>query len=121
MMTTEGIFEELNEELESVEETVAELIDALSKCLRRLEEIALRPNPLSTPEYIDLLILSEKEEAKPGFMARIESLMAMRERAVLITKVSAGMELMPTGQAPSSSGKNTRRGFFQNIINWVKY
>ncbi|XP_078534869.1 uncharacterized protein LOC144821557 [Lissotriton helveticus] len=121
VMTGEGIFQQLNEELESVEERVAELIDELSQCLRRLEEIALKPNPLSTPEYIDLLILSEKEEAKPGFMARIESLMAVRERAVLITKLSAGEKLMPRGRGPSSSGKNTKKGTFQNIINWIHY
>ncbi|XP_078534867.1 uncharacterized protein LOC144821556 [Lissotriton helveticus] len=121
VMTSEGIFQQLNEQLESVEEKVSDLIDALSKCLQRLEEIALKPNPLSTPEYIDLLILSEKEEAKPGFMERIQSLKAMRERAVLITKVSAGVKEMPTGRGPSSSGKNTVRGFFQNVVNWITY
>ncbi|XP_029930632.1 uncharacterized protein LOC115375357 [Myripristis murdjan] len=47
----------------------------MSVCsIARLKEIALRPNPLSTPEYIDLLIEGEKSEAKEGYLARIQSL-----------------------------------------------
>lgn len=123
VMTAEGIFQQLNEELACVEEKVVDLIDELSRCLRRLEEIALKPNPLSTPEYIDLLILSEKEEAKPGYMERIQSLMAMRERAMLITNVSTRNQLMPTEQVPLSSAKNTKRGFFRyfDVRSWFTY
>ena len=33
--------------------------------MQRLDEIALKPNPLSEVEYIDLLIESERQEAKP--------------------------------------------------------
>ncbi|XP_069073521.1 uncharacterized protein [Pleurodeles waltl] len=123
VMTAEGIFQQLNEELACVEEKVVDLIDELLRCLQRLEEIALKPNPLSTPEYIDLLILSEKEEAKPGYMERIQSLMAIKEGAVLITKVSKREELMPTDQAPLSSEKNTTRGFFRyfDVRSWFTY
>ncbi|XP_078251936.1 uncharacterized protein LOC144591790, partial [Rhinoraja longicauda] len=53
---------------------VISLSEQLSGIIRRLEEIALRPNPLSTPAYIDLMIQSEKEEGKPGFMERIQTL-----------------------------------------------
>ncbi|XP_069061944.1 uncharacterized protein [Pleurodeles waltl] len=120
VMTTEGIFQQLNEELAYVEEIVAALIDELSKCLQRLEEIALKPKPISTPEYIDLLIQAEKEEAKPGYLARMQSLTAMRERAVLIDKVSKREEVMPSSHAPPGSQKSTMRGIFQNVQNWIK-
>ncbi|XP_078535180.1 uncharacterized protein LOC144821906 isoform X2 [Lissotriton helveticus] len=119
VMTSEGIYQQLNEEYAAVEETVAALIDEVSRCLRRLDEIALKPNPRSTPEYIDLLIQSEKEEAKPGYMERIQSLKAVRERAELIARVSRREEVMLTGWGPSSSGKNTRKAYFHNITSWM--
>ncbi|XP_055487055.1 uncharacterized protein LOC129694381, partial [Leucoraja erinacea] len=73
-MTQQNVMESLEQEFADVESTVLALVDQLSGSIRRLEEIALRPNPLSTPAYIDLMIQSEKEEAKPGFMERIQTL-----------------------------------------------
>ncbi len=58
--------------------------------MERLQEIALKPNPLSTPDYIDLMIESKKQEAKPGFQDRIQSLMDVRKKAEIISKVSTG-------------------------------
>uniref|UniRef100_H2ZZH0 Si:ch211-250m6.12 n=1 Tax=Latimeria chalumnae TaxID=7897 RepID=H2ZZH0_LATCH len=80
-MTTEKIVQELEVELVVCETVVMELLEISSKCILQLEQIALRPHPLSTPEYIDLLIQSEKDEGKPGFLARIESLKIVKEQA----------------------------------------
>ncbi|XP_063050095.1 verrucotoxin subunit beta-like [Engraulis encrasicolus] len=49
-------------------------------------EIALRPGPLGPPDYIDLLIQSEEQEARPGYLRRIKALQEMRERAVIVQK-----------------------------------
>ncbi|XP_069488515.1 uncharacterized protein [Ambystoma mexicanum] len=123
VMTAEGIFEQLNEELAGVEEKVVDLIEELSTCIQRLEEIALKPNPLSTPEYIDLLIISEKEDAKPGYMERIQSLMSMKERAVLISNVSSRNDLLTKAQVLSCSEKKTKRSFFRffDIRSWIAF
>ncbi|XP_048013184.1 uncharacterized protein LOC125246285 [Megalobrama amblycephala] len=94
VMSKEKIFEELEKELEKNQDTVAGLIERSQKSLERLEEIALKPNPLSTPDYIDLMIESEKQEAKPGFQDRIQSLMDVRKKAEIISKVSTG-EVLP--------------------------
>ncbi|XP_029942961.1 uncharacterized protein LOC115385021 [Salarias fasciatus] len=59
-----------------------------------LKEIALKPNPLSTPEYIDMLIEEEKSEGKPGFKERVKALMAMKEKADVMTKLSKGEKLL---------------------------
>ncbi|XP_053186872.1 verrucotoxin subunit beta-like [Scomber japonicus] len=40
-----------------------------------------KPNPLSTPKYIDLLIEGEKSEAKLGWKKRVQALMDMRGKA----------------------------------------
>ncbi len=90
VMSKEKIFEELEKELMVVQNIVQCLIEKSQKTLERLQEIALKPNPLSTPDYIDLMIESEKQEAAPGFQDRIQSLLAVRKKADILSKVSTG-------------------------------
>ncbi|KAL0163721.1 hypothetical protein M9458_039474 [Cirrhinus mrigala] len=90
VMSKEKIFEELEKEFQVVQKIVAELIEGYQKSFERLQEIPLKPNLLSTPDYIDLMIESEKKEAKPGFQDRIQSLMEVRKKAEIISKVSTG-------------------------------
>ncbi|XP_072553866.1 uncharacterized protein [Paramormyrops kingsleyae] len=95
-MSAEEIIKTQEEEIRYLQDIVLQLMEISQRCLARLQEIALKPNPLSTPEYIDLLIKSEKAEAKPGFLQRIQSLEAMREQAVIIQKVINNEELSPS-------------------------
>ncbi|XP_072115056.1 uncharacterized protein [Mobula birostris] len=109
----QNIMESLEQELDVVQNAVLELIERLSMSIRRLEEIALRPNPLSTPAYIELLIQSEKEEAKPGFLDSIQALREVKERAELIEKVAnVNMSSEEQKQNPTESKKSTG--------NWVR-
>ncbi|XP_049453841.1 uncharacterized protein LOC125901889 [Epinephelus fuscoguttatus] len=73
---------------------VVKFMEMSAQCLNRLKEIALKPNPLSTSEYIDMLIEGEKSEAKPGWKQRVQSLMDMREKAQLMAKVERGEKLL---------------------------
>ena len=57
-------------------------------CIERLSEIALKPNPMTEVEYIDLLIESEKQENNPGFNDRIAAYMKMRKQAQLMGKMT---------------------------------
>ncbi|XP_029443845.1 uncharacterized protein LOC115083907 [Rhinatrema bivittatum] len=95
VMSKEKILEKLTLQYDAVKERVLHFIDESSKCIQRLQEIALKPNPLSVPEHIDLLIQAEQQEKKPGFLERIASLTAVREQAVLITKIANKEELLP--------------------------
>ncbi|XP_038601858.1 uncharacterized protein LOC119927324 [Tachyglossus aculeatus] len=88
LKSAEQLSQKLKEDLERVESEAQSLIEDLSCCIHRLEDIALRPNPLSIPEYIDILIISEKEEAKQGFQERIESLNKLKTNAELLSTVS---------------------------------
>uniref|UniRef100_A0A8C4TJF6 AIG1-type G domain-containing protein n=1 Tax=Erpetoichthys calabaricus TaxID=27687 RepID=A0A8C4TJF6_ERPCA len=97
-MTTEQVFERLQHELDVVQEEVHKLIEVSHYCIKQLEEIALRPNPLSTPEYIELLIQAEEQEAKPGWMERVKSLQEVKEKAVIIEKLSRKEKLLPSEQ-----------------------
>ncbi|XP_044224353.1 uncharacterized protein LOC122993953 isoform X2 [Thunnus albacares] len=93
-MPVQALIEKLKAEYSCVQVEVVALMERSTKCLNRLKEIALKPNPLSTPEYIDMLIEGEKSEAKPGWNRRVQSLMAMRERAECIAKVERGETLL---------------------------
>jgi hypothetical protein len=60
----------------------------VAKCIQKLDEIALRPNPcVLTPQYIDLIIDAEQQEKRPGFKERIESLKKLRQMAVITSKI----------------------------------
>ncbi|XP_039905258.1 cytolytic toxin-alpha-like [Simochromis diagramma] len=80
-MTVQKVIDKLNAEYKSLQADVVKLMERSAKCLNRLKEIALKPNPLSTLEYIDMLIEEEKSEGKPGWKRRVESLMSMKEKA----------------------------------------
>lgn len=92
-MNKEQIVAKLEEEYFQVQGKVVDKMNTLAECLKRLKEIALRPDPLGTPDYIDLMIESEKQEAKPGFQQRIKELQEVREGAVITQKVAQKIAL----------------------------
>ncbi|XP_067249267.1 uncharacterized protein [Chanodichthys erythropterus] len=125
VMSKEKIFEELEKEFQVVQDIVTGLIEESQMSLERLQEIALKPNPLSTPDYIDLMIESEKQEAKPGFKDRIQSLMEVREKAEIISQVSTGGVLPEDWKRykPATRKKESSfdpRVLFSNAINYFK-
>ena len=83
-LTVEQIISKHKEELTVVQDCVFVLITEAHKSLIRLEEIALRQNPLSTVDYVDLLIEAESLERKPGWKARTASLKKVRKEAELM-------------------------------------
>ncbi|XP_039905286.1 uncharacterized protein LOC120744789 [Simochromis diagramma] len=93
-MTVQKVIDKLNAEYDCLQADVVKLMERSSKCLNRLKEIALKPNPLSTPEYIDMLIEGEKSEAKPGWKQRVQSLTSMKEKAETMAKIEQGKKLL---------------------------
>ena len=84
---SEQMIESINESLQNVHAKVLDIIKRVSGSLRRLDEIALKPNPVTQVEYLELLIESEKREAKPGWTQRIQYLEAVKSHAELLSKV----------------------------------
>nr|XP_028606201.1 uncharacterized protein LOC114607292 [Podarcis muralis]XP_028606202.1 uncharacterized protein LOC114607292 [Podarcis muralis]XP_028606203.1 uncharacterized protein LOC114607292 [Podarcis muralis]XP_028606204.1 uncharacterized protein LOC114607292 [Podarcis muralis]XP_028606206.1 uncharacterized protein LOC114607292 [Podarcis muralis] len=95
VMTAEELFWQLSREYTEVKDNLIKNIQRASQSLRRLEEIALKPNPLSTPEYIDMLIASEEEECKLGYEKRIQLLKGVRKEAEIIQKIAKKEDLLP--------------------------
>lgn len=79
----EQVLQNLGNELDELVVIVEDMMAVVKDCNIRLADIALRPNPLSMTEHIDLMIQAEKLEKKPGFMKRIRTLGEFRRRAEL--------------------------------------
>ena len=73
--------DKLEQEKRALKHQVFEDIQEVRKSLHRLSMIALKPNPLTDTEYIELLIQAEESEKKPGFLRRIACLSKIKKKA----------------------------------------
>ena len=78
----------MKKELEKLHYAVLGLINQARRSLQRLKEIALKPDHLTQVDYIDLMIESEKQEAKPGWKERVATLQEVRKQAEILTTVA---------------------------------
>ena len=93
-LTAEELIILLEEDVKTIDKNVLDRVETVSGCIIRLDEIALRPNPFSTPQYIDLIIGAEEQEKRPGFQERIESLEKLRKMAEIQSKIRNKESLM---------------------------
>ncbi|XP_071807014.1 uncharacterized protein [Asterias amurensis] len=108
-LTVEQVISQVHQEFEDVQKCVFVLITQSRDSLKRLEEIALRPNPLSTVEYVNLMIESEKREAKPGWAARVVALEDVRKQADLMGQVKLG-DFKPFGNLQNEFKVTQKKG-----------
>jgi hypothetical protein len=107
-LTAEELVKELEKDVENINEIVLQRVDTVSRCIQQLDAIALRPNPFSTPQYIDLIINAEQKEERTGFKERIESLKRLRQMAVIANKVRNNESLLSTDRKDDVDGESTR-------------
>ena len=89
-LTTQQLIAKSNDEFEEVQAATLELTEQARKCLARLSEIALKPNPLSTTDYIDLMIQEEEFMRDPGWRETVAQLEEVKKRASNITQIAMG-------------------------------
>ncbi|XP_017296331.1 uncharacterized protein LOC108250797 [Kryptolebias marmoratus] len=120
-LTTQQLVEKQEEEIANLQDFVLSLIDQSACSITRLQEIALRPNPLTAPEYIDMMIEGEKSEAREGFQARIQSLEEVKERATLISKVSQRDRLLKSEEqlAEERQENKEKKSAFKKFTSWI--
>uniref|UniRef100_A0A4W5L4S9 Fibronectin type-III domain-containing protein n=1 Tax=Hucho hucho TaxID=62062 RepID=A0A4W5L4S9_9TELE len=94
-MNNKQMLEKIEDEYVVIEDKLINLIKMSSNCLKRLNEIALKPSSLSTVEYIEMLIRTEEDECKPGFEDRIVGLKKMKYESELLEKIARGEQLLP--------------------------
>lgn len=101
-LSAQDLIDALEQDLKNIQADVLQLVKTAAHCIHRLEEIALRPNPCSTPEYIDMMINAEQQEKKFGYKERIKSLHHVRALAELTQKIRNKEALMPGVESPMS-------------------
>ena len=85
----------LDEELSQMQQDVMINIKNARKCKERLNDIALKPVVLTETDYIDILILAEKNEAAEGFMKRIVVLKELKKAAELLAQLNEEASMPP--------------------------
>ena len=100
--TGEEVLQQLSDKLVVFEQQLMELVEITYPLIERLNEIALRPHPFSAPEYIDLIIVAEKQEHRPGYLARIETLQKLRQMADITSKLIAKKSIFDAGDLTAS-------------------
>ena len=85
----ETMMDNIKNELRDLHKRVHAMICQAQRSLKRLDEIALKPNPLNEVDYLDLLIQSEESQAQKGWQNRIKALRVLKEQAELLAKVRA--------------------------------
>ena len=111
MVQVQAMIETINDRLSQLDKHVMEMIGQVRESTKRLGEIALKPNPLTEVEYVDLLIESEKQEAKAGYQARIKYFQDVRKRAQLATGVLG----VPTPGLAGRRGSAARASLWESI------
>uniref|UniRef100_A0AAV2KJ24 Fibronectin type-III domain-containing protein n=1 Tax=Knipowitschia caucasica TaxID=637954 RepID=A0AAV2KJ24_KNICA len=92
--TTESMFTLLKKKYQLFKQHVSGMVQEATTAINRLGEIALRPNPLSAPDYIDMMIESEKNQKKVGWKQRVKGLEEQKQKAEILKKVGCGKRLL---------------------------
>ena len=83
----EAVIKQVQEEFENTNRIVLNFVAEMQRGLKKLSEIALKKDPLQQVDYLDLLIESEKSQAKPGWQDRVKSLEKTKDNAVAINRL----------------------------------
>ncbi|XP_073488585.1 uncharacterized protein [Aquarana catesbeiana] len=90
VMDLEEVLSKLKEDMKTAEDDVMKLTGEIGKILKLLQEIALKPNPMSAVDYMKLLIEKEKREGKDGFLGRIKIMEENIKKFELIGEIQSG-------------------------------
>jgi hypothetical protein len=89
-LNAEELLKSLKLEVEQLKMNILKTMEAITCCSNQLKEKALRGNPITTLEYIQMIIDDEKTNGKPGYEERIKSLEDVLERAKLTQRIILG-------------------------------
>ena len=83
----ESMITKLQDEYRKLRVKVVTNMYEVRLCLHRLDEIALKSNPLTELDYIELLIENEKREGRPGFKDRVEAYEQLKRKAKMFHEI----------------------------------
>lgn len=82
-LTHKSFIEGLTRDVDKLFFGVKQRMRKMNRCKSKLEVIALRPDPLSTVEHLDLMIRAEEMEKQSGYEQRIKVLNEFRHMALI--------------------------------------
>ena len=83
----EAVIKHVEQDFNTTNRIVLRFVAEMQRGLKKLSEIALKKDPLQQVDYLDLLIESEKSQAKPGWKDRVSALQKTRDEAVEINRL----------------------------------
>lgn len=95
------------------------MIKQVQRCLHRLDEIALKPNPLTEVDFLELLIESEKQQAEPGWKHRVKYLESAKEQAVMLKNLQAKDVVAKMEAEQDPRGKPRSVSWYSRFKYWV--
>ena len=81
------VIDKIASETLQIERKVFSYIAEAHSCIQNLDKIALKPNPLSQVQYIELLIEAEKSNPQPGWDGRVQQLEKAKQGAILVSEI----------------------------------
>lgn len=90
--TVESLALKLKAEYRTLHDSIHSMAQKATGYINRLKQIALKPNPLTAPGYIDMLIETEKKGHRRGWKQRIREFKRMKDKAVIMEIVGTGAE-----------------------------
>ena len=84
----EAVIKQVEKDFNTTNGFVLRYVAEMQRGLKKLSEIALKKDPLQQVDYLDLLIESEKSQAKPGWKDRVRALQKTREEALEINSLA---------------------------------
>ena len=91
-LNCEGIVKEIINEFNKERANILELIKKSHKCILGLGKSSSNSKPLGISDYIDLLITTERKEARPGHIQRIKFLEDTQGKAELAEKLKESFD-----------------------------
>lgn len=81
------MIKQVEEDFNNTNLIVLNFVAEMQRGLKKLSEIALKKDPLQQVDYLNLLIESEKSQAKPGWEDRVKALQKTRDEAIEINRL----------------------------------
>ncbi|CAL8366266.1 unnamed protein product [Boreogadus saida] len=91
-MSVGDIIKQMEQEYDCLKDELVRLLERAAQCLNTLKEIALKPDPLSIAQYIDLLI-----EGEFGYPERKNKLLELKKKATTMEIVASEATVMLAG------------------------
>ncbi|XP_061176106.1 uncharacterized protein LOC133185061 [Saccostrea echinata] len=86
-MNYETYIHNLKGDINDVFKKIRDNVDEMKRCKNKLNEIALKPDPLSSEDHIKILIEAQKSEKQPGYDKRIAVLQRLLHVALIEKRV----------------------------------